>query len=113
MAENGSITESQGADTNANSQIEIGSITITPTAPGTYTFVLDSYAYPSTSLNDTVTIDSNYDLQGQQFQPGLIPGTIANPETFTVTVAGTPEPATLGLISVASLGLLARRRGTA
>ena len=105
------LSASVGPETNANSQIEMGSITITPTAPGTYSFVLDSYGYPSTSLNDTVTFNTDYDLDQASSSSPAYTGSIANPDMFTVTV--TPEPATLGLITVAGLGLLTRRRRSA
>jgi len=109
LNEIGSLSESSGVDTNGNGQIQMGSITITPTAPGTYTFVLDSYGYPSVSGDDTITFNSSYDLDVTSTSPAYT-GAISAPDTFTVVVPGVPEPATLSLAGVAGVGLLLRRR---
>lgn len=100
---------------NANNEIELGSVTFTPTNTGVYTFSLNSYAAGAPNSSDNATYESGYDLDltddtGNETlgPPGSYTGTSANPETFTVTV--TPEPATIGLFAAAGLGLLARCR---
>jgi hypothetical protein len=102
---------------NANNEIELGSVTFMPTAPGAYMFSLNSYAAGAPDRSDNATYNSGYDLDLTDDANNLTLGpsgdyigTTANPETFTVTVASVPEPATVGLITVASLGLLARGR---
>jgi hypothetical protein len=101
-----------GIDPDGNGDISLGNVTITPTAVGTTTFVLDAFNYTGSGTKAdgvTITFDNSYDLDGNSTSPAYT-GAIANPETFTVTVAPVPEPTSAAVLGLGAMGLLARRR---
>jgi PEP-CTERM motif len=102
---------SSGPVPNASGDIQIGSVTITPTV--TTTYVLGAENYPATKSADlTTTFTNGYDLDANSTSPAYT-GAIANPETFSVVVAPVPEPASAAVLGIGALGLLTRRRRTA
>jgi hypothetical protein len=113
------IQASSGPVPNASGDVQIGSITVTPTATGTNTYVLANFNYPSTKSDDVTGTfgitggpsgGNGFDLDPNNTGEFAFTGAIANPETFTVTVPAVPEPATISLLGVSALGILSRRR---
>jgi hypothetical protein len=107
------------------SLISLGFVTITPDATaGVTDFKVWSFGETATSHGQTETIgnlfgapsasggffDIDNPASSSPSATGQFTGADADPTTFTVTVTGAPEPATIGLAAVGMLGLLARRR---
>jgi hypothetical protein len=99
--------------------ILLGTVTITPTSAGTYSFSLANYSAPAKTGGYTQTFGNGpggstslgyFDLDPNNTGTYAYAGAASDPETFTVTVPGVPEPMALGLISLASMGLLTRPR---
>ena len=83
--------------------------------PGqTTTFTVGGYNPNVSTLNDTITFKSGYNLDYNQ-DPTNPPGastlySSAASTTFSVTTTSVPEPASLSLLGAAAVGGLARRR---
>ena len=98
-----------GAGTPTGDEIYLGSISITPTAtPATFTFA----PYNAVTNGNTLTANSFYDLDTTQTTPPAYIGTEdpSNPPMHFTVGQSVPEPASLSLLGLSAIGLLARRR---
>jgi hypothetical protein len=111
-----STSATSGPNPNGSGDVQLGSITLSTTAPGTYTYKLANYKAPSNVGGFTETFGNGpgapngFDLDVTNTGADPYTGTLANQETFSVTVTPVPEPTSVALLGLSSLGLLARAR---